>query len=120
VRSIGSRDVGVGEVDGGLQRVLRHAGVEHDGTVALQPQLQAAQEAGAVDVETELGVGHVGQVAAPIGDQERLVVLEHELGQIGGDLGGEDVVLLADQDVAGRGLVAHAARPAASRRYTLS
>jgi hypothetical protein len=49
-------------------------------------------------------VRQVGEVAAPVGDEEGLVVLEHELGQVGRDLGGEDVVLLADEDVALRGL----------------
>ena len=118
----GQRHVGVGEIDGGLHGVLGHAGVEDDRAMAVQPQLELAQEAGAVDVEAELAVGHVGQVAAAAGHQERFVVLEDELRQVGGQLGGEDVVLLADDHIPRRGArVAHAAwRRAASRPYTAS
>ena len=124
------QDVGVGEIDRRLHGVLGHAGVEHDGPMPVHAQLELAQEAGAVDVEAELAVGHVRQVAPAIGHQEGLVVLEDELGQIGGDLGGENVVLLAEEHVTPRGLRRHVARRAvgahgragasASRRYTAS
>ena len=62
------------------------------------------QEARAVHVEAELALRQVRQVATPVRDQERVVVLEDELGQ-GGNLGGEDVVLLSHKHG-----IAHAAR----------
>ena len=80
-------DVGVGEVDGGLQRVVGHARVEHE-----RPRWPCScssnrpEEARAVDVEAELVPGMFGKVAAPVGDEEGLVVLEDELGEVGGDL----------------------------------
>jgi hypothetical protein len=103
-----------------LQRVLGHAGVEHDRALAVHAQLELAQEASAVHIEAELAVGQGGQVAAPIGDQERLVVLEDELGQTGSGLGGEDIVVLADDDVAVWCLGHAARRRTPSRRYTAS
>ena len=92
------RHIGVGEVDRGLQRVVGHAGVQRDAAQAVQPQLEQREEARVTDVEAEFA-RHVREVAAPIRHQERVVVLEHELGQVGGDAGGEDVVVLADEDV---------------------
>ena len=122
--------VGVGEIDRRLHGVLGHAGVEHDGPMPVHAQLELAQEAGAVDIEAEFAVGHVRQVSPAVGHQEGLVVLEDELGKIGGDLGGEDVVLLAEEHVPPRGLRRYVARRAvgahgragasASRRYTAS
>jgi len=102
------RDVGIRQIDGGLHRVLGDAGAQHERPMTVQAKLEAPQEARAVHVEAELGVGQVGQVAPAIHDQERLVVLEDELGQVGGDLGGEDVVLLAHEHGLG-----HAARRSA-------
>ena len=69
-----------------------------------QLQLQPVQEARAVHVEAELALRLVRQIAAPVGHEKRVVVLEDELGERG-HLGGEDVVLLADDHG-----IAHAAR----------
>jgi hypothetical protein len=53
------RNVGVGEVDRRLHGVLRHAGVEHDRSVAVQAELEPVQEARAIDVEAELALRQV-------------------------------------------------------------
>ena len=102
------RHVGVGEVDGGLQRVFGDAGVQRDAAQAVQPQLQQREKARVGEVEAELA-GNVRKVATPVRHQERVVVLEDELGQVGGDAGGEDVVMLADEDVVAGQPVRHAA-----------
>jgi len=90
--------------------------------VPVHAQLELAQKARAVHVEAELAVGHVGQVATAVGNHECLVVLEDELRKVRRDLGGEDVVLLADDHVPRRGaLGAHATRRrACNPRYTAS
>ena len=77
------------------------------GTQAVQAQLEPVQEARAVHVEAELALREVRQVAAPVGDEKRIVVLEDELRQRR-DLRGEDVVLLAVEYG-----IAHAARRSA-------
>lgn len=110
VRSKGG--VGVGEVDGGLQSIFGDAGVERQRSLAVDPQLELVQEPGPLHVEAELALGQVREVAAPIGDEESLVVLQDQLGKIGGNAGGEDVVVLADEDAASRINV----MPAASAR----
>ncbi len=73
----------------------------------MQAELEPVQEARAIDVEAELALRQVRQIAAPVGDEERIVVLEDELRE-GGDLRREDVVLLANEDRLG-----HAARRSA-------
>src|SRR5262249_35852967 len=92
------RHVRVGGIDGRLERVVGNAGIQRDATQAVQPQLEQREEARVGEVETELA-GDVRKVAASIGHQKGVVVLQDELGQIGGDTGGEDVVVLADENV---------------------
>jgi hypothetical protein len=105
-------DVRVGEVDGRLQRVVGEAGVEHEAALAVQPELEQAQEPRVIHVESVLA-GDVRQVTAPVRDEECGVVLENQLGEIGGDARGEDVVVLADDEIVTRALVRHAARASA-------
>ena len=50
---------------------------------------------------------------APVGDEECGVVLENQLGEIGGNARGQDVVVLADDQIVTRALVRHAARACA-------
>jgi len=98
-----------------LQRVVREAGVQHEAALAVEPQLEQAQEPRVVDVEAELA-RDVGKVAAAVGDEEGGVVLEDQLRKVGGDARGEDVVVLPDDEVVARARLAHAARERAHAR----
>ncbi len=103
-------DVGIGEVDGDLEIVVGHRGVQNERTLAVDPQIETVEEAGPAHVEAELAVGHRRKVTPPIRDEERLVVLEDELGQVGGEGRGKDVVVVADRDRVSGMRSAHAER----------
>jgi hypothetical protein len=51
-------DVGIGEVDGDLEIVVGHRGIQDERTLAVDPQIETVEEAGPAHVEAELAVGH--------------------------------------------------------------
>src|SRR5262249_18749784 len=104
---------------GGLQRVLGHVGVEREGTLAEDQELQLPQEPGSLDVEAELARGEMGQVAVLIRHHEGLVVLQDELRELG-QARGQGVVVGADEKVAWALRCRAAAARVSSRRYTVS
>ena len=89
-------DVRVGEIDRADPALPADGGVEQERRAALHAELEALQEAGIVGVEAEGAFGHCGHVPASVGDEERAVVLEDELGLIRDGRRGEDVVFAVD------------------------
>jgi hypothetical protein len=112
--------VGIGQLHRGLQRVLRHVRLEDERPLGEYPEIQAAQKARAPGIEAQLGARQIGQIAVEVRDHEGVVVLEDELGQIGGDAGGEDVVIVAGRHIPGNRLAHAAAALVSRRRYTAS
>jgi hypothetical protein len=78
-------DVGVGEIDGDLQGILRHRRVQHERGEVVHAELELAEEAGPLRIEAELAAGQIGKIASPVRHEEALLVFEDELGQIGGE-----------------------------------
>lgn len=68
------------------------------GPLILHAQVEAVEKARITHIEAELTVRHRGEVPAPIGHEEGIVVLEHELGKVCREGRGEDVVVITDGD----------------------
>jgi hypothetical protein len=90
--------VRVGEIDRHLEVVAGDGRVQEQRTLAVEAEIESVEKARASDVEAEFAVGDVGKVAAPVRDEESLVVLEDELRQVRREGGCEDIVLIADGD----------------------
>jgi hypothetical protein len=96
---VGMADVGVGEIDGDLPALVGGRRAQEQRALAVDEQLELPEVARVVAVEAELALTHAEQVAAAVGDEERVLVLQHEFRQVGGDAGGADVVLIAQPDL---------------------
>ncbi len=88
-------EIGIGEVGRHVAAVGGDGGAEAQGPLPVHGELEAAQEAGAVHVETELALGQIREVAVLVRDQERVVALRHQALEIGPGGGGADVVGVA-------------------------
>jgi hypothetical protein len=62
----------------------------------VNPEIESVEKAGAPDIEAELAIRHGGKIPPPVGDEERLVVLEDELRQVRREGRRKDVVVIAD------------------------
>jgi len=94
-----AEDVRIREIDGALKAIFRHRRVQKQRSLVMEAQLELMQEAGAVMVKAELAARETQEIPASIGNEEGVTMLEHELGKIGGDARGEDVVAVADDEI---------------------
>jgi hypothetical protein len=109
-------DVRVREVDAGHVSVVLHGRVQQGGAPAVPTELELVEEPRSRDVEAELASVKGGKIAAAVGHHEGLVVLEHQLGQVGRDAGGENVVAIADAKIVAGRVQCHAAALASMTR----
>ena len=113
--------VGIGEFDRHLQIVAGHGRVQQQRSLSVYAEVAPVQEASAADVESEFAIRDVGKVAATVGHEEGLVVLEDQLRQVRREGRCKNIVLIADgNQVSAEGL-AHAVRACPARlRYRAS
>jgi hypothetical protein len=76
-RAVGQLQVGVGQLEHGL-RPLPRVGREHVGRGPSQPQLIAVQIAAIVVIEAQAVLAAQGHIAARLGQEEQVLVLDHD------------------------------------------
>jgi hypothetical protein len=102
--------VGIRAVGGEHAVVAADVGIEEEGTLAVQAQLVARQEASALVIEAVLAAAGPRDVAIAVEERKALAVLEHAGRIPRARRGGEDVPAVLDADrFVGRRLVLHAA-----------